>query len=143
MITTGADYGGPEHFDCIFLEMDRSVGQAMFELRGGDVEEWEGKIPGVNVVFYVPGSVMDHASVTKIEAARFSRKRKLLLVNVPVPREVIWDREKSLSFIIDALHKANAIAAEVFAHKGSEPFDFQKAEAIVEHARNVVAGSIV
>jgi hypothetical protein len=141
MITTGTHLGGPEQITAAFNEVDRQISKAVAELLGGDVDEWEGSIPGVNVVFYVPGSVMDHASITKIEAARFSRKRKLLLVNVPVPPDIILNREKSLAFIVDALHKANAIAGEVFSQKGSEPFDLQKADAIVEQARNVVTSS--
>ncbi|HEX2971536.1 MAG TPA: hypothetical protein VHP11_04350 [Tepidisphaeraceae bacterium] len=116
------------------MRVANAIGEAC-----GEAEEWEGTVPGVNVVFYVPGSVMDHVSVTKIEAARFSRKRKLLLVNVPVPKEIVRDWNQSLLFLIDALCKANAIAAEVFGHKkGMEPFDLAKAEAIIDRVKEML-----
>jgi hypothetical protein len=66
-----------------------------------------------------------------IEAARFSRKQKLLLVAVPVPPEMV-ESQAAASFVIGALHEANRIAAETFARKGAELFDFDQAEAIVD-----------
>ena len=92
-----------------------------------------GSAPAVNVVFYVPGSLGDF-DIPKIEASRFSRKQKLLLVAVPVPREEV-ESGGSVEFVTGALHEANRIAAETFARKGSEPFDFERAEAIVERVR--------
>ncbi|MCX5677327.1 MAG: hypothetical protein NTX87_20275 [Planctomycetota bacterium] len=109
--------------------------KACKQIRG----DWvEGSAPAVNVVFYVPGSLDTYGSLGQIEAARFSRKKKLLLVAVPVPPEVA-QAGGSVEFVIDALHKANAIATEVFAHKGTEPFDLAKAEAIVEKVRESLA----
>ena len=49
-----------------------------------------GSAPAVNVIFYVPGSVLTYSDLLgQMEAARFSRKQKLLLVAVPVPPEMI------------------------------------------------------
>jgi hypothetical protein len=108
--------------------------QAASNVRG----DWsEGSAPGVNVVFYVPGSVAQYENLTKIEASRFSRKQKLLLVAVPVPKEVA-QAGGSIDFVIAALHQANAIAAEVFAKKGSDPFDLAKAEAIVGRVKEAL-----
>ena len=53
MITLGANFGGPD--DTAFKRAWTRVAIAIGETRGGEVEEWEGTVPGVNVVFYVPG----------------------------------------------------------------------------------------
>jgi hypothetical protein len=92
----------------------------------------------VNVVFYVPGSLSDFPLITKIAAGRFSRKRKLLLVEVPVPRHVA-ESGGSVEFVIDALHQANAIAADVFERKGVVEFNLKRAEAIVEKVKQGLA----
>jgi hypothetical protein len=134
MITIGAYFGEGGQQDLPIGVMIRSAMNAAANARG----DWtEGSAPAVNVVFYVPGSVAQYESLTQIEASRFSRKQKLLLVAVPVPKEVA-DAGGSIDFVIDALHKANAIAAEVFAKKGSESFDLAGAEAIVERVREAL-----
>ena len=97
-----------------------------------------GSAPAVNVIFYVPGSLIGYDDLKKIEPARFSRKQKLLLVAVPVPKDVA-ESGGSIDFVIDALHKANAIAAEVFAKKGVGAFDLAKAEMLVEKVREALA----
>jgi hypothetical protein len=88
----------------------------------------------VNVVFYVPGSLVSYEDLKKIEAARFSRKQKLLLLAVPVPKEEV-ESGGSVEFVVGALRRAKAIAAETFARKGSESFDIERAEAIIEKVR--------
>jgi hypothetical protein len=134
MISIGADFMGPELDGS---PIDRLIGAAMIA-----VENFRGKgyeahaSPAVNVVFYVPGS-LGGFDIPKIEASRFSRKQKLVLVAVPVPAEVA-EAGGSVEFIIDALHKANAIAAEVFASKGTESFDLARAEAIVEKVKQTL-----
>jgi hypothetical protein len=100
--------------------------------------DWQpGISPGLNVVFYVPGSLGDFSNVTKIAAGRFSRKQKLLLVEVPVPRDVA-ESGGSVEFVIDALRQAIVIAAEVFARKGHEPFDPARANAIVDRVNHTL-----
>jgi len=153
MIAIGANFGeAGQHNSGVGL-LIRSVMNAVSQERGpwvgaddfgpGDPRPLNGpyfevgSAPAINVIFFVPGSVAQHERLTKIEASRFSRKQKLLLVAVPVPKEVA-DAGGSVDFVIDALHKANAIAAEVFAKKGSEPFDLAKAEAIVERVREAL-----
>src|SRR4029450_2297709 len=95
-----------------------------------------GERPGVNVVFYVPGSLGDF-DIPGIQASRFSRKEKLVLVAVPVPQEVA-EAGGAVGFVVDALRRANEIAAQVFARKGAEPFDLAGAEALVEKVREAL-----
>ncbi len=154
MISIGAQFGAPEHARAsirraIFAAMD-----AISDERGpwvgeddfgpGDPQPATGKYfavgsaPAVNVIFYVPGSVLTYSDLGQMEAARFSRKQKLLLVAVPVPPEMI-NSPDALDFVIGALHKANAIAAEVFAEKNVGVFDLQKADELVEKARAEIA----
>jgi len=134
MITIGAYFGGPELHDSPIQLLIRSAMKAAKQIRG----DWtEGSYAAVNTVFYVPGSLDTYGGLKQIEPARFSRKQKLLLVAVPVP-ESVAAAGGSVEFVIDALHKANAIAADVFAKKGSEPFDLAKAEAIVEKVKDAL-----
>jgi acetylornithine deacetylase/succinyl-diaminopimelate desuccinylase-like protein len=134
MISIGAQFGGPEHAQ---TSIRRAIFTAMDAVRGARGERIAGAAPEVNTVFYVSGSC-GLPIPAKTEAARFSRKQKLLLVAVPVPPEKINSTD-ALDFVIDALHKANAIAAEVFAKKNVGVFDLQKADEIVEKAKAEIA----
>jgi len=93
---------------------------------------WVGTIPGLHVGFYVDGSAGPYDEVRGLAPVRFSRKKKLLLVNVRVPKEVVNDFDKSFRFIVDSLHDASALAADTFVRKGSEPFDLAKASALID-----------
>ncbi len=133
MISIGAHFRGPE------LEgspIDKRLSSAMKAVIAECRDFRDGSAPAVNVVFYVPGS-LGGFDIPKIEASRFSRKQQLLLVAVPVP-EAVAAAGGSVEFVIDALHKANTIAAEVFAKKGAQSFDLAKAEAIVEKVKDVL-----
>ena len=137
MITLGAKFGGPEEME--FREAWKCAATAIREARHQKKGEPEDDTPGVNVVFYVSGSVIEFSRIKEIEPARFSRKRKLLLVDVPAPKNIRDNFDKSLSFIMDSLGKANAIAVEVFERKGAEPFDLAKANAIVDQAKQLLS----
>lgn len=153
MISTGVYFGGPEQKDSDLSKLFSAAERALREIRGQWVGSDDfspsaprpatglyfevGATPATNVVFYVPGSVIGYEDLKRIEAARFSRMQKLLLVAVPVPKEVV-ETGGSVEFIVDALHQANRIAAETFAKKGSEPFDVEKAESIVEKVRQAL-----
>lgn len=146
MISIGVHLNGPELRGSRIDEMLRASMRSLSTVRGAWLGRDDfgpcdprpssgpsfelGSAPAVNVVFYVPGSLGGEAP-SMIEAARFSRKQKLLLVAVPVPKEEV-ESGGSVEFVITALHEANRIAAETFARKGTEPFDFDKAEAIVK-----------
>ena len=134
MISIGAHYRGPELDGSPVDLLIRSAAKALKRLRGDGYEAHS--VPAVNVVFYVPGS-LGGFDIPRIEASRFSRKQKLLLVAVPVPGSVAASGG-SVDFVLDALHRANAIAAEVFSKKGTEPFDLAKAEAIVEKVKDAL-----
>ena len=127
MITTGNHFRGPELENSRIWNLLGATMRAVIAARG---ECEEGSSPGVNVVFYVPGSLGDF-DIQRIEASRFSRRQKLVLVAVPVPKEVV-EVGGSREFVIDALHQANMIAVETFARKKAGQFDLDRAEAIVE-----------
>ncbi len=134
MITLGAQFGGPEQDGS---SIDMAILSVMDAIRDARGERIKGAEPAVNTVFYVPGSC-GLPVPTKMEAARFSRKQKLLLVAVPVPPEMI-NSPDALDFVIGTLHRANAIAAEVFAKKNVGVFDAERADAIVEKAKAEIA----
>ena len=99
----------------------------------------EGSTPGINVLFLVPGSIWKHDHVKKdIGAIRFTRKQKMLLINVLVPEEMVRTGG-SVEFVIDALHKANAIARDVFSKKHVGPFDFDAAESLVNRVAHALS----
>ena len=134
MVTVGAYFGGPELQKSAIQSLICSAMEAVDQVFG----EWnEGSAPAVNVVFYVPGSLDAYGGLKQIEAARFSRKQRLLLVAVPVPKEVAAVGG-SVEFVTDALRKATTIAAEVFARKGIGPFDLVKAQVGVESVRHAL-----
>jgi hypothetical protein len=133
MISVGVVLGGPER-----PPVDALLSATMKAVKATRSNEYEfHRKPAVNVVFYVPGSLFDYRDLKKIEPVRFSRKRKLLLVAVPVPRDQV-NSGGSVEFVIDALHQANMIAAETFRREGLEPFDFEAAEAVVERVRQTL-----
>lgn len=134
MISIGCHFRGPELKQSPIGDLILAAMNRVAEFRGNYAE---GSIPEVNVVFYVPGSLGDFPPLDKPRAGRFSRKQKLLLVEVYVPREVA-EAGGSVEFVIDALRQANAIAAEVFLKKGPEPFDLAKANAIVDRVNEAM-----
>lgn len=150
MISIGTHYRGPElngsRIERQLRALSRSIRNECGAFVGGkDIAGLDnssrpsgllfevGSVPSINVVYYIPGSLGDF-QIPKIEASRFSRKQKLLLVAVPVPKEIV-ESGGSVEFIINSLHQANAIAADVFARKGTEPFNFEKAEVIVDKVK--------
>lgn len=136
MITIGAHYRGPELEGSPIDELISATMQEVAAIRGEPDPE-RISTPAVNVVFHVPGRLGDFPDLKKIEAGRFSRKQKLLLVAVPVSREVA-KAGGSVDFVIDALREANKIASEVFARKGVEGFDLAKANTLVDEVKSVL-----
>jgi hypothetical protein len=154
MITIGVNYGGPEQKGSGVYRQLNAAMSAISDARGpwvggDDFEPGEprpvtgpffevGSAPALNVIFYVPGSLLSYSDLKKIEAARFSRTKKLLLVAVPVPRDVV-QAGGSVGFVIDALRQAVAVAAEVFARKNVGVFDQARAEAIIQKVQEALA----
>src|SRR5258708_29029749 len=102
MITTGLFCGGPELFNAAIGKAFRRVATSISDICE---DESEGKTAGVHVGFYVDGSAGRYDEVKGLSAARFSRKKKLLLVNVRVPKAVVNDFDKAFHFLLDSLHK--------------------------------------
>jgi hypothetical protein len=128
MIFIGNHFHGPELTGSPIDRLLTSAAKAAVSSRGPfDL----GSTPAVNVVFHVPGSLGEAPQAAHPVAGRFSRKQKLLLVEVYVPKEQVATGG-SIDFVIDSLRQANAIAADVFARKGTEPFDVAKANAIID-----------
>jgi hypothetical protein len=126
MIVIGAVLGGPELEDSpIGLAIDAAL-EAACELR----KPFEiGDEPGVNVVFYVPGSITGPDWVG-LRDGKFSRKRQFLMVQVAVPKEVV-DSPNSQAFVIESLRAASKVAFVKFHKKGIE-FALSAAEALVD-----------
>ena len=133
MITTGLFSGGPEQFG---WGVGRAWGclERAIERFAGEPKQWRERVSGVNVIFFVPGSVMAHESVTVLKAVRFSRKSKLLIVNAPISQDVARDYDRSLSLMISAVGKSIDLADDAFARKGAEPFDAEAARHILARA---------
>lgn len=133
MITTGLCLGGPE-------QQEWGVAQAWgclergIEKYAGEPKRWRNRVPGVNVIYFVPGSVMTHESVTILKAVRFSRKSKLLIVNAPIQPDSARDYHQSLSIMISAVRESIDLAKDAFARKGAEPFDVTRASEILSSA---------
>jgi hypothetical protein len=121
MISIGGYYHGPELKNS---ETDRVITSLMkaatFEL---------GKDPEINVIFYVPGS-LGGPDWEGIRDAKFSRKQQLLMIQVAVPAKMV-NSPQLKAFLIENLHQANALAAEVFRKKGLE-YPFSVAEKLVD-----------
>jgi hypothetical protein len=149
VITIGIQYGGPELNGSPIEQLLSATMKAVYKERGpwvgsddfgpGDARPAsgpyfeKGSVPAVNVIFQVPGSLLG-VKISSIQAGRFSRKQKMVLVEVPVSKDIV-ESGGSVQWVIDALHRANAIAADVFARKGAEPFDLDGANALVEKVR--------
>ena len=74
--------------------------------------------PGINVVFHVPGRLLA-PDWSELRIERFSRKKQLLLVSVPVPQEIIGsDLSLIHRFVVESLRSASNLALEVFHDKG-------------------------
>lgn len=131
MITLGGHYGGPELHNSPIQKLVRAAMNAAIDAR----RPWvDGSVPSVNVVFYVPGTLTG-VDRDCIQVTRFSRKGKMALVAVPVPKHIA-EGGGNVAFIVDSLRKANEIAATEFARKSKELFDLVKAEAIVKEVES-------
>jgi hypothetical protein len=131
MIATGMFSGGPELHPS---PINDAWSRVSVILSDNCPWGWVGNTPGIQVKFYVSGSVFDYSGKIMAGAVRASRKRRVLLVNVLVPLDVVHDFEKSFTFLLESLHSANRMAKEIFAAKKIGAFDFAKAESIVNQA---------
>lgn len=130
MISFGLNLGEPEQHGNAFNRAFNRIGTATGEV--DEPGEWEGKVPSVHVNFCIPGSILAYDDVHGITPVRFSRKQKRVLVTVRVPADILDDFGRSFEFIIDALHKAIELAADVFSRKANESLDVAKAHRTVD-----------
>ena len=147
MIAIGAHYRGPEFEGSHGIsKILRATSNTLRDIRGpwigtdsfgpcdskpdsGPYFEL-GSEPAVNIVFFVPGSLGDF-DISQIEVSKFSRKKQLVLISIPIPRDVVISGG-SVSFVIDALNDAIRLSDETFKKKKVGNFDFKKAQSIVD-----------
>ncbi len=107
--------------------------RAAIEARG---DYKEGTVPAVNVVFYTPGSVGGTPDWERGHIAKYSTKRKLLLVQVGVPEEMVY-AQTALDYVIEELYGANALAFEFYRGKKMD-YPLADAEKLVGEIRQIV-----
>jgi hypothetical protein len=116
MIAIGCVYGGPEFQDSASTKTSRAVMNAVYDVRGNTYEDLT--IPKVNVVYFFHGT-LSTPEWTGLRDGTFSRKRKLLMIQVAVPED-LNDTQELEPFLLDSLRKANALALRVYHKKGLE-----------------------
>lgn len=134
MISIGAVYSGPELRGSHADRTIKALRTILFELVGSF--EVGGASPGVNVVFCVPGS-LGGPDWEWLREAKFSRQKKLILVQVAVPVELVNSSELK-EFVVRSLHGANAIAFDTFDEKGLK-FPLREAEELVRQIKDRLA----
>ncbi len=87
-----------------------------------------GSAPAVNVVFCVPGK-LGCPGGRGARIAKYSAKRKLLLVQIAVPVEMVHS-DQSPKFVLDELRLASTVASDYFSKK-STPFSLPDAEELI------------
>ena len=125
MISIGAVYHGPELHGSEVNRLIMRTSEALKELGAApksDERSW------VNAVFVVSGS-LDKVDFEGLEFGDYSRKDKGVVVKIAVPESAIKRGELS-SYLIEALHGANAMAFEFFRQRG-EDFSLREAEDLV------------
>lgn len=119
MITIGVVLGGPE---VASAPVGRLVRRLARHVEGERGEFQFGSTAAVNVVFHVPGSILRETEHEGLRDAKFSRVKKLLMVQVAVPPDIAssTDEEAIERFLFWALREANGVAAAYFAKKRME-----------------------
>jgi hypothetical protein len=125
MISIGAIYRGPELRESPFCAKLSDASVALRSLRD---PSFKGRVPWVNAVFIVAGSLGD-ADFRGTAYGDYSKKDKGVVVQIAVPAEIAKSADP-VPFIIDGLRSANAMAFEFFRQKGEE-FPLREAEALV------------
>lgn len=135
MISIGSVLEGPE---LRHSSIDEALAKAM-EAAVESRDHFElGSAPSVNVVFYVPGS-LGRPDWDLLRSGRFSRKDKLLMVQVAVPEDIV-SSDSAVDFVINSLYGANAIALDEFGEKGME-YPLAEAEELVGKIRERLTGA--
>lgn len=110
MIYIGQVMGGPEFRQDVPINMALAK---IYRLRG---PAGEGEFGSLDVVFHVAGSILEPEFVG-VRTGRFSRKRRMLQVQIAVPKEVVA-AEDPYPFLAARVLEAVQLAAPVFAKAG-------------------------
>ena len=135
MISIGAHYKGPELRGSGLDRSIMAVAKALNELRG-PLEK--GKVPWVNAVFVVSGS-LGKVDFNYLTYGHYSKKEMGVVVQIPVPLEISSRDTDLVPFVIDSLHGANAMAFAFFEEKGQE-FPLREAENLVRSIARILRG---
>lgn len=128
MIYIGRVYGGPELRGSA---IDRCISK-LVKLRGSGVE---GEAGSLDIVFHVPGSI-DGPDYAGVRTGRFSKKERMLQIQVSVPREIVAAEEPAIeAFLLQALTEAIEIARPVFS-RASIPYPEQEYLALVDRLKH-------
>ena len=73
----------------------------------------------LNVVFHVPGSIVGGPEYVGVRTGKFSRKERMLMVQVAVPKEIIQS-EDVRAFLFNSVCEAVLTAAPFLQRKGIE-----------------------
>jgi hypothetical protein len=108
-ITIGAVFGGGELSG---TSIDRA-------LRGFTFPPDDSLPFSLNVVFHVPGSIVGGPDYVGMRTAKFSRKQKMLMIQVAVPKEMV-DSPDVRAFLFSSVREAVFTAAPFLRKKGVE-----------------------
>lgn len=127
MITLGADYFGSELFSSPVRQVVSKVTNLVADERG----PWEsGDVPSLNAVFVVSGS-LGGTEQEGIQATRFSRKNKMVLVAIPMDGK-LRDKRAVAEIVMSALRTAAALAHDAYARRRAGDFDLARALEILD-----------
>ena len=115
VISIGEILGEPEQDGALIDRSIRAAMRAAISLR-----EAQHISSALNVVFHVPGRLLS-PDWDKPRVEKFSRKKGLLLISVPVPIEVVHSDSNEISeFVINALRASSELACRALHRKGME-----------------------
>ena len=134
MISVGAVIGGPE---CAFMDMHvRSLMRFTKERRLAD----DSVNAEVNIVFHLPGS-LTRPDYIGLRTARFSKKERVLMIQVAVEDEFIVARDNALvvGYIYDVANEAIGLAKSYF-DKNNVEYDIEMDRKLLDEWRGLVSG---
>jgi len=142
MLSIGAVYGGPKSEYGLIMEFEKRLMCMVSDMRG---DFKFGSTAALNVVFHIPGSIIRNLDYEGLRDGKFSRARKLLMIQVAVPKEIAesQDEEAIFRFLFDSLREANRIAALYFKKKKieySQPKYLGLVDAVEEKFRQTMQG---
>lgn len=135
MISIGAVFKGPELQGSEIDQLIMATSKAVKEFRGT-----LGQTPWVNAVFVVPGS-LGKPDLDYITYGDYSKKDNAVVVQIPMPEKVAKGMADQVTFIIDSLRGANAMAFEFFRQRGGTEYPLRDAEALVSKVAERIASA--